>query len=347
VSSAFAGYAETAYNGQGIVDPIGGKNYWYNPNITKYSLDQNKSLALLSSIGINKGSDGLLHYPNGTAVSLTLWADTDQTEDTVAAAIVQNNLQTIGFTIPLQITSLNSIIGDLSNNGLGIQSAMILKTFFGNDNSFNFYFDSLPGWDTYWVSTTPSHHWLWPPSVDAQYQSNNSAMYQTGNTSVDQKYLFNMELLDSQNLPTIVLAYPSLVYAYSTSHWTNWPNDGSYFWSGGTFNATSFTALQPAGFTTSTTVSTSSSSASQSTSQQRSSSSLTNSSSQSQQRGSSSTVLTSSGSSPQTTVTTSSLSSSSTTASSSSYLVIGAVAVVVIIIIAGAALYMTRRGKKS
>ena len=111
VNSAFAGYAETAYNGQGIVDPIGGKNYWYNPNITQYSLDQNKSLSLLASIGINKGSDGLLHYPNGTAVSLTLWADTDQTEDTVAAAIVQNDLQSIGFSIPLQITSLNSIIG--------------------------------------------------------------------------------------------------------------------------------------------------------------------------------------------------------------------------------------------
>ena len=136
---------------------------------------------------------------------------------------------------------------------------MILKTFFGNDNSFNFYFDSLPGWDTYWVSTTPSHYWLSPPSADAEYQSNNTALYQTGNTSIDQKYLFNMELLDSQTLPTIVLAYPSLVYTYSTAHWTNWPNDGSYFWSGGTFNATSFTALQPVGGSITTSISSSSS----------------------------------------------------------------------------------------
>ncbi|HZW57911.1 MAG TPA: ABC transporter substrate-binding protein [Nitrososphaerales archaeon] len=340
VNSAFAGYAETGYNGQGVVDPMNGTNYWYNPNVQKYSFDQNKSLSLLASIGIMKGSDGLLHYKNGTAVSITLWADTDQTEDTVAAGIMQNNLESMGFTVPLQITSLDNMIGYYQGNVQGIQSGIILRTFYGNDNSYNYYFDSLPGWDTYWDITTPSQHWLWPPSADAEYQSNTTALYATGNTTQDKQYLFNIESLQSQYLPTVVIAYPSVVYAYSTAHWTNWLHDGSYFWSGGTFNATALTSLQPLGQSSGSSTSTSS--------QQQQSSSSPSSSSVSSQFTSQAGSQTSSATTPAIVTTTITAPGGGSSGGLSTVTIL-AIAVVVIITLGAGGYYLarSRRGNRA
>ena len=123
---AFSGYASTAYNGEGIVYP--GATAWYNSNITKYSFNQTKAMSLLSAVGIKKGSDGALHYPNGTAVTLTLWTDSDQTPDVTGAGVVKQDLQQLGFNVNLVTTTGANIVADYSSNVNNIGRAIIYYT---------------------------------------------------------------------------------------------------------------------------------------------------------------------------------------------------------------------------
>ena len=292
---------------------------WYNSKEAQYSFDQSKSLSLLSAIGITKGSDGKLHYANGTAVTLSLWTDTDNTEDTIGAGAIQKNLQQLGFTVNLQTVSISSIVGDYNQNLNGIRSAVILATsnppVWGNP-----YLDSLPAWDVYWLATTPSHHWEYPPSADTAYQSNYSAFLATANQTLEQQYLNNIQALNAQYLPTIVLAYPDALWAYNTQHWSNWPS-GYIEFGAQIMNNTAFAELQPAG-----------------TSSNSTTASQTNNS-------------TSSSSAPQTTtsppettlVTSSSTSTSSQPASSITNLAYIGIAGVVILAVAGATFVLRRR----
>jgi peptide/nickel transport system substrate-binding protein len=241
ISQALNGYGIAGYNAEGVVSPS--STFWYNQNIQKYSYNQTKALALLTSIGITKRTDGFLHYSNNTVVSLSLWADTDNTVDVIGASVVQSNLQTLGFKVSLVTTSVSNIVGDYSHNINNIKSAMILST--TNPPVWgNAYLDVLPGWDVYWLAVVPNHHWEYPPSADAQYQSNFSAFLATADTSLDQKYVYNIEALNAQFLPTLVLAYPDDLWGYNTQTWTNWPT-GYIMFGGNIFNNTAFVNLQP------------------------------------------------------------------------------------------------------
>jgi ABC-type transport system substrate-binding protein len=231
VKQAFDGYGLTAYNGQGAVSPIA--TTLFNNNAATYGYDQSKALALLSSIGINKGSDGMLHYTNGTAVSLNLWADTDNTADPVAAGIVANNLQHLGIRVNVQTTTSASIVGDYGSNVADIRRGMILATI-NVGYAGNSFLDTLPGWDVYWLPTVPNKVWLWPNSANKQWLSNVTAFGSTSDTAADNHYLFNIEALNAQYLPSLVLAYPDKLFAVNTQYYNNYPSGNliyySYVW---------------------------------------------------------------------------------------------------------------------
>ncbi|MFI5419386.1 MAG: ABC transporter substrate-binding protein [Nitrososphaerales archaeon] len=242
VSQAFNGYALTAYNSEGIVSPT--SSVWYNPNITMYNYNQTKSVALLQSIGITKGSEGLMHYPNGTVVSLGLWADTDLQQDVIAVGIVRSLLTSLGFQVNLQTTSAASIIGDYSSGLNNVRSGMILYT--SRSPIFGYpYLDTQPGWNVYWLPTVANVNWEYPPNLDAQYQSNLSAFDATNNVGLEKTYLNNIQSLNSKSLPTLVLAYPDEPYGYNIHQWTNWP---MYFvYQGSIFNQSGMASLQVSG----------------------------------------------------------------------------------------------------
>jgi ABC-type transport system substrate-binding protein len=319
VNSAFAGYGVNAYNAQGAVSPVATE--YYNSAQQQYSFNTTQALSLLQSIGMKKGSDGHLQYPNGTDITLGLWADTDNSADPAAANMIVADLQSVGFKVNLQTTSSQTIVGDYTSNVGGIKDGMILATvnvlYFGEP-----YTDILPGWDTYWLPTVASAHWLWPPSADAEYQSNVTAYDATANTTADTHYLFNMETLNAQYLPSIVVAYPDRLFAVNTAQWTNYPS-GVFMYYSYNWNITALVNLMPTG----------------ATSQATSTSSSTNSS----------TAVpppaTSSSATP--IVTSSSSMSSTTTTSSNNILIIAAVVVVVIVVIAGVAAFAMRRPKKA
>jgi ABC-type transport system substrate-binding protein len=251
-SQVFKGYATPAFVAQGT-EP----NYssWYDPSIMKYSFNQSASMGLLNSINIKKGTDGKLQYPNGTDITLTLYADSDAPSDVLTAGIVTSDLQTLGFTVNQITTSKSNIDGDFPTNQNNIQQAMILYTqpavFFGDP-----WLSAEPGWITYWTPGVPNTHWEYPPSEDTLYQNNYTAITETDNTTQEKQLLDNIQQLNAEYLPTIVLSYPDLLFGYNTKTWTNWPTPPSsyIFYVNINWNDTAWATISPAsGASTSTT----------------------------------------------------------------------------------------------
>jgi ABC-type transport system substrate-binding protein len=220
VQEAYDGYGETGYSAESAVPSSAG--LWYNPNTVQYNYNPAKASSLLASIGITKGADGYLHYPNGTTASLTLWTDVDNTEDTSGASVVEQDLQSLGFQVSLQTTTAANIAANYGANVNGIRNELILFSGFVL-NPANPLVDALPACDVEWLPAVCGHNFLWPPSVDAEYQSNFTAFMSTTNVTLERQDLFNIQHLESEYLPTTILAYPDYIWGYSTAHWTNWP----------------------------------------------------------------------------------------------------------------------------
>ena len=221
IQAAYDGYGQTAYSSESAVPPSAG--IWYNPNTTAYSFDPSKAISLLNSMGIKTGSDGYLHYSNGTVATMTLWTDVDNTEDLAGAAIVQQDLEKLGFQVNLQTTTAANIAGDYGSNSNGIRNDIILFSGFVL-NPPNPLVDALPACDVEWLPPVCSNTYLSPPSANSEYNSNFSAFMGTSNTTAERQDLFNIQSLEAQYLPTTIVAYPDFIWGYSTARWTNWPN---------------------------------------------------------------------------------------------------------------------------
>ncbi|MFI5419474.1 MAG: ABC transporter substrate-binding protein [Nitrososphaerales archaeon] len=251
VQQAFNGYATPAYAAEGGVSNL---SSWYDPNQPKYSYDVNHSLSLLSSIGIKQGSSGQLSYPNGSAITLTMWADTDVTMNSIAAQIIQTNLQQLGFKVSLQLTSTSTLIGYLfANTYNAYNGAMVLHTsnaYFPGDP----FYDAQPFPNTIYIPEPFDGTWENPPNIQAQYQDNLSALTATNDPALTRTYLNNIQNLNAQYLPGISLMYGDNLFAYSTAHFTNWPSTASsymfetYFW-----NDTALATIAPVGSATAST----------------------------------------------------------------------------------------------
>lgn len=223
IDSAFSGYAQNAYNAETATPSSAG--IFFNPHLTTYSYNQSQAIQLLATDGITKGSDGFLHYTNGTIPSLTLWTDTDNTEDLNGAKVVQTDLQSLGFKVSLQTTTAANIAGDYGSNTNGIRNSMILFSGYVL-NPPNALVDGLPGCDVEFLPPVCSHSFFSSnePNIEAQYNGNLTGVLGTANPTQEAQYLWNIQALEAKYLPAIILAYPDFLWGYSTQNWTNWPN---------------------------------------------------------------------------------------------------------------------------
>jgi peptide/nickel transport system substrate-binding protein len=243
VQQAFDGYASVAYSSEGGVPSI---STWYNPSQVSYSYNPNKALSLLSSIGIRKGADGFLQYPNGTDVSLTIWADTDVTMTTIAAQLIESNLLSLGFKVNLQLTSESTLVGYLFSNTYDAYNGGLVLHTSNAGYPGDPYYDAQP-WNVL-VDIPQPFDGIYenPPNIQQQYQSNLTALTLTNDPAETRTYLNNIQALNSEYLPVIPLVYGDNVFAYSTAHFTNWPssNDSylfeTYFW-----NDTALVSIAP------------------------------------------------------------------------------------------------------
>ena len=255
IQSAFSGYGQTAYNAETATPSSAG--IFFNTHLTDYNYSTSKALQLLQSDGIAKGSDGLLHYSNGTAVSLVLWTDTDNTEDLNGAKVVQTDLQNLGFQVTLQTTTQANIAGDYGSNTNGIRNDIILFSGYVL-NPPNALVDGLPGCAVEFLPPNCSTSWfpLNEPKVQAEYMSNLTGVLGTADPAKEAVYLKNIQAMEAQYLPAIILAYPDFLWGYSTQNWTNWPNPVTGHMDEGLAevpNMTAWEALSPASGATTTT----------------------------------------------------------------------------------------------
>ena len=233
VAQALSGYGGTAYAAEGTVPPNVAQ--YYNPNQTTYSYNTTKALSLLQSIGITQ-SGGKLQYANGNPVSFTLYVDDSSTQDILAAGVIQNDLQSLGMQVSLDLVSHST----LSSFTSVAPDSMYLSTGFGAvfaDPAI----DAQPGWNVYLHPAIPNSYWEYPPSANAEYQSNSSAIAQTDDPAQMANYLDNIQALNAKYLPTFIVSYFDTLAVYNTQRWTNWPGANS---SSGWFNENAITNLQ-------------------------------------------------------------------------------------------------------
>ena len=310
VQQAEVGYATTAYSSEGTVP-----NFFktvYDPNQMNYTFNPQQALTLLASIGITKGSDGLLHYKNGTAVSLSITAG-NNADEAITTRIVVADLNQIGITTTVTSENINTLFGIPKET-----AGQIVLSHNGAEVFPSPQFDALPGWDVYTVPPLANIHWMYPPNIDSQYYSNLSVIQKTTDSAQVTKAINNIQQLGAQYLPVIILAWPDVLYGYSTARWINWPQyPSTWMQVGGVNDNGLFSSLQPANINAQSSSSTSSSA---------------------------STVLSSSSASSS---STSNAASSSSSSSASSYTnTAGILAVIVIVIGVAVALFFRReRGK--
>jgi peptide/nickel transport system substrate-binding protein len=257
INQANGGYGIPAYGAEGTVSPVA--TTWYNPAQTQYNFNQTEAIRLLNSIGIKKGSDGFLQYSNGTDITLHLWTDTDQTPDTVAAGIVQTDLQQLGFKTDLFTTNVAGLSSNYFDGLHNAGSAMIIFTSYAGAFGSPF-LDMLPGWDTYYVVTAPATTWESPSSAQAEYMSNYTAFLGTNNPALEKLYLNNVQAINAQYLPMLPLDYAPYMWMGNTQYWGNWPNPQTSYveWGPSQMNRTLLDTLVPISGVASTTASSSS-----------------------------------------------------------------------------------------
>lgn len=253
VQHSLFGYGVPSNNAQGGVPPT---YAGYTQNQQMYPYNVSKALSLLHAIGFTGGgSSGPLKFPNGTQMSTTIYADINAAWDPNIAQQVASFLQALGINAGTNTMTTANMQADYASNAFNIQNNLVLFTSGGPifnspwlDAQPGCSVEGTPGCQGWFAtpSTDGNFHWLYPANMDAQYQSNLTALDNVPLTNVSGQthYLANIQNLASQSLPNIQLVYPDKIFAYNTASWTNWPPQGDWMLVG-QFNDTMFNVLQP------------------------------------------------------------------------------------------------------
>lgn len=332
VQHAEFGFGVAANNAQGEVPSTFS---FYEPNQVQYPYNVSEALSLLHQLGFSGGGSPStpLLFPNGTAMSLTIYTDTGKAWDPDVARLVGGFLQDLGIAVQTQTVTPQNLAADYSSNAFNIRNNLVIYSS-GGPIYVSPWLDGQVGCNVlgnpgcYGWQATPSPYspsgqtqWLYPASADKQYQSNLTALNNTPPTNVSGQvhYLKNIQLLEAQYLPVIMLGYPDAIRAYNTAKWTAWP---SYDFAIGEYaNLTMFNALQPVSSSTTTTTTT-----------QTTTTSITTT-------ASATTSTTTSATTPSTSTT------SSSTSTGIAYPGIGVLIVIATIMLASLAFFSMRRNK--
>ncbi len=265
VQTIYKGYATPGVIGEGTIPPSA--STWHNPNSVQYAYDVAKAKNLLTSNGYTYDSSNILHYPNGTAVTFKIYVDTDVVTDQLTAYQVANYLSAIGMQVQVIPESLSTIAGAYTDNVGDIRSQLVISS--NTSPIFGLGFlDIEPGFNIYfpWFVTQP--HWILPISAEDNFNGNTTIVSTSTNSTQVQQAVKNIDLLNSQNLPIVVLGYPDTIWVYRTDHLTSFPaaNSPTGFDMGAiSLDPTTFSQIQYAptiGATTTTTTTTTSPSSS-------------------------------------------------------------------------------------
>jgi len=220
----YKGFATPGILGEGTIPPSA--TTWHNPDTVQYPYNVTMAENLLKGQGYTYDSAGTLHNPDGTPVTFKIYTDTDVTTDYLTAQQVANYLNAIGIQITVVPESLSAIAGAYISGTGDIRSQMVVAS--NTSPIFGLGFLNIePGFNVYfpWFFTQP--HWILPTSAENNFNGNTTIV----NTSTDpvqvQQAVRNIDLINSQNLPIVVLGYPDTIWIYRTDHLTGFPGQSS------------------------------------------------------------------------------------------------------------------------
>jgi ABC-type transport system substrate-binding protein len=224
VQTVYKGYATPGIDGMGTIPPSASE--WHNPNTVQYQYNVTQAKNVLKNDGYTWDSSGNLHYPNGTAVTFKIYADSDVTTDFQTAQQVSNYLNALGMQTTVVSESLSTIAGDYTSGTGDIRSQLVVAS--NTSPIFGLGFlDIEPGYNIYfpWFTTQPN--WILPASAGADFNGNTSIVSSSTNQAQVQQAVRNIDMLNSQYLPLIVLGYPDTIWVYRTDHLTGFPSMNS------------------------------------------------------------------------------------------------------------------------
>ncbi len=224
---------------------------WYDPHQQTYPFNPTTAKTLLTSNGYTYDSKGMLHYPNGTQVKLTLWTDTAKPQDIPAAPIVQQDLAAIGIDLTVETVSVQDLRASFASGG-GAYNDMVLYTSAGPVFADQWLDGQLP---CNVLGTPGCHDTVFAPQSQLNnYQGNITALDATYGAQAEQKYLNNIQEMQATYLPNLPLAYPDIIVGYTTNHFTNWPVlPSTISLQPDRFNNSMFAGLQPVSQSSTTT----------------------------------------------------------------------------------------------
>jgi peptide/nickel transport system substrate-binding protein len=211
VQDVYSGYATPGVDAPGLIPPSA--SAWYNQSATGYDYSLSQAKSRLVSIGYSYNSAGSLLYPNGTAVSLRVYTDTDVPSDALAAGQVVTYLQALGITTTLTQGPLDQIAQNYSLAQGGIRSGVYVGStmtpLFGLG-----YLDVQPAFRLYYPWFVEEAQWITPTSANNQYRSWVDIVNSSVVESQVSQAILNIDALNAEYVPLIPLAYPDTAWVW-------------------------------------------------------------------------------------------------------------------------------------
>lgn len=233
VQTALAGYGLPG--NEGYMQPSNSPDY--NPNVPAYNYNTTMAEQLLTSLNWTKHSDGFFYLPDGSAFTPVIYAPAENQQIVTAAERIAADLQRVGIDAsaqPIASTSMVTIWDKATNMWLYLQN-------YGYPWSELFYDFSFDGFATGPPMMQPV---FWPTSVEAQYNQTYAQMNLQGTPAGRSQYMWQLQSIVAQNLPSITLFYDDSVWVYNTQNFGGWPTTPSMMdWPGGMFNQTALASI--------------------------------------------------------------------------------------------------------
>ncbi len=203
--NVFGGYATPGALARGLIPPSASS--WYNQSSSEFPFNATEAKNLLSGLGYSWNGSNFLLYPNGTAVNFKIYTDTNTSSDVAVTQIVAAELRSIGFQISVVVIPLPEIIQNYSFNFGDIRSQLVILSSYALPFGDG-YLDILPASSLYFPWFNRPSAFLYPPSAQSQYEQLASVTNSTTNPTLFQSSVKDIDGLEAQYLPVLVLAYP-------------------------------------------------------------------------------------------------------------------------------------------
>ena len=168
VQTVYKGYATPGLLGRGTIPPS--STEWHSPNTVQYQYNLSAAKSLLANQGYTWSNSGVLHYPNGTAVSFTIYTDNDVITDYETAQQVSTYLNALGMQTQVTAESLATIAGDYTSGTGDIASQLVVASntspIFGLD-----FLDIEPGYNIYFPWFVSQPVWTTPDSAQNEFDN--------------------------------------------------------------------------------------------------------------------------------------------------------------------------------